>query len=103
MRIMGNNGANYSSDRVYFLSATQSELVNLMGYQYSDTRMENLINKAGSIIPISKMFDRLYHLANKEKELIEISAKLKTAADFVDSALPVIQEINKKKDEDPIE
>jgi hypothetical protein len=100
MKIIGNNGANYSSDKIYFLSATKTELLNLMGYQYGESKVEQLIDKAGSEIPISAMFDRLYHMANKEKELMEISAKLKAAADFVDAALPTIKQVNKKEKEE---
>jgi hypothetical protein len=103
MKIMGNNGANYNSDKIYFLSASRDELINLMGYQYAESKMEELFNKAGSNIPISKMFEKLYRLANKEKELIEISAKLKAAADFINSALPTIQVINEKKKDDQVE
>ncbi len=95
MKIIGNNGAQYSSDKIYFLSATKTELLNLMGYEYGESKPEQLIDKAGSEIPISAMFDRLYRMANKEKELMEISAKLTAAADFINSALPTIKHVNK--------
>ena len=99
MKIIGNNGATYSSDKVYFLSATKTELLNLMGYQYGEKKPEELIDKAGSEIPISAMYDRLYRMANNEKELMEISAKLKAASDFVNSALPTIKHVNRKEEE----
>jgi hypothetical protein len=99
MKIIGNNGANYSSDKVYFLSATKTELTNLMGYQYGDGKVETLIDKAGSEIPISPMYDRLYRMANMERELTEISAKLKAASDFVNTALPTITHVNGKEED----
>ena len=61
-------------------------------------RLAALIDKAGSEIPISTMYDRLYKMANMEKELMEISAKLKAASDFVNSALPTIKHVNGKEE-----
>lgn len=99
----------------YILEATEDELANLMGYS-SDFHRRNYPEGAeqfrrasgrklvpGDIIPIKKMYDHLYTMANKEKELMEISAKLKAAADFVDTALPTIKHVNKDRPEDPVE
>jgi hypothetical protein len=100
MKILGNNGGGYGS-KLYFLSATERELCNLMNYSYSCSGVAEKLNTAGSEIPISAMYDRLYDMANMEKRLMEISVKLKTAADFVDSALPTIKSVNKdNKEED---
>ena len=60
-------------------------------------RMENERLKIGSDIPIAAMYDRLYEMANAEKDLMQISAKLKAAMDFVDTALPTIKSIVKKE------
>ena len=98
MKIIGNNGASYSSDRIYFLTATKTELTNLMGYHYGEEKIDNLISIVDAEIPISAMFDRLYRMANKEKELMEISAKLTAAADFINSALPTIKHVNGKEE-----
>lgn len=97
MKIIGNNGAHYESDREYILTATQEEIANLMGYRYSAKEVSERLNQKGAIIPISKMYDRLSRMANMEKELIEVSAKLKAASDFVNTALPVIGHINEKE------
>jgi hypothetical protein len=97
MKILGNNGSGYDSERVYFLTATKGELANLMGYYYSsEAETKTHLDRPGTEIPINEMFTRLYTLANKEKELMEISAKLKAAADFVNSALPCLKTVNEK-------
>jgi hypothetical protein len=85
----------------YLVEAEAEELSNLMGYRSEyhrrhDKRSDRPLH-AGDNIPISKMYDRLYRMANMEKELTEISAKLKTASDFINTALPTIQHINKEE------
>ena len=100
MKIIGNNNARYESDREYILTATAEEIANLMGYRYSGKEVSEKLNQSGAVIPISAMYKRLYDMSNKEKELMEISAKLKAAADFCDTALPVIKAINRKEGEE---
>jgi len=86
----------------YIVKTDADELSNLMGYKDdyrrkgSDYRIGDL--QIGNVIPINKMFDRLYRMANLEKELTEISAKLKAASDFVNTALPTIGHVNKDKE-----
>lgn len=92
MKIIGIIPTSY--DNGYILEAKREELANLIGYKYSQSKIAEML-KVGNEILISAMFDRLYIMANKEKELMEISAKLKAAADFVDMALPCIKVISK--------
>lgn len=86
------------TDKGYILETTADDLAKLMGYTNDWTRTNTQridgIGYIGDVIPVHAMFDRLYRMANKEKELMEISAKLKAAADFVDSALPTVKHVN---------
>ncbi len=84
------------SNNGFILEADAEELGNMWGYQknnYGDAR--DFRNRDES--PVKKSWERLYRMANMEKELIEISAKLKAASDFVNTALPVIKHINEVK------
>ena len=90
----------------YLIEARGDELSNLMGFANDYRRMEDRDGygrrnyegfAVGHTIPIHKMFDRLYRMANLEKELTEISAKLKAASDFVNTALPTIGRVNEEK------
>lgn len=88
----------------WLLDATGEETSNLMGYRGNYERRERDKStgydlKVGDAIPIGAMFDRLYRMANMERELTEISAKLKAASDFVNTALPTIQRVSEKKEE----
>lgn len=99
MNIIGVNGSGWS-DKTYILTATKEEIANLMGYHYaSEKAVEAALETKGAVIPISAMYGRLYDIANAEKHLMEISAKLKTAADMVDTALPAIRHINKSQED----
>jgi hypothetical protein len=98
MKILGVIPVRYS-DNKYIIEIEHQEIQNLMGYKYSNKELDAKII-VGNEIPISAMYERLYNMANKEKELMEISAKLKAAADFCDTALPVIKSINKKESEE---
>ena len=86
----------------YIVRTNADELSNLMGYEGDRIRRNRTDYpnefRIGSTIPIHKMFDRLYRMANLEKELTEISAKLKAASDFVNTALPTIGRVNEEKD-----
>lgn len=91
----------------YIVRTNADELSNLMGFANDYRRMEDRNGygrrnyeafAVGHTIPIHKMFDRLYRMANLEKELTEISAKLKAASDFVNTALPTIGRVNEEKD-----
>lgn len=89
----------------FLIEADKDELSNLMGYssdfhRRNDRRCERDSFRIGDKIPIKKMYDRLYQMANMGKELTEIAAKLKAASDFVDTALPTIQRVNKKGEEE---
>jgi hypothetical protein len=96
MKIIANVGDGY------LVEATADDLSNLMGfssnYRREDTKDGNgnyyRRLKIGDNIPIHAMFDRLFRMANLEKELVEVSAKLKAASDFVNTALPVVGHIN---------
>jgi len=98
MKIIGVIPIHFADDK-FIMEVERREIQNLMGYKYSDKQLDEKI-AVGNVIPISAMYDRLYDMANKEKELMEISAKLKAAADFCDTALPVIKSINKKESEE---
>ena len=84
----------------YLIEASGDELSNLMGYRNDGYRRADYRSDfaISHVIPIHKMFDRLYRMANLEKELTEISAKLKAASDFVNTALPTIGRVNEEKD-----
>ena len=86
----------------YIVKTDADELSNLMGYEGENVRRNRMDYQnefsIGSKIPIHKMFDRLYRMANLEKELTEISAKLKAASDFVNTALPTVGRVNEEKD-----
>lgn len=93
----------------YLIEASDDELSNLMGYS-SNYRRKDTRNSRGEFLrefqigdnlPIHKMYEHLFRMANLEKELMEISAKLKAASDFVDTSLPTVQHINKDKVEEP--
>lgn len=89
----------------FLIEATADELSNLMGYASDfyrtyDRREGNEKFRIGDKIPIKKMYDRLYGMANMSKELTEISAKLRAASDFVNTALPTIQRVNKSDGEE---
>jgi hypothetical protein len=92
MKIIG------ETENGFIVETDKNELSNLVGYQTDFERTYNTNQrrsfKIGDKIQINAMFDRLYRMANKEKELMEISAKLKAAADFVDAALPTIKHVN---------
>ena len=80
----------------YLLESGSDEISNLMGFtsNYSREREKGQYNfKIGDLIPVNKMFDPLYRMANMEKELTEVSAKLKAASDFVNCALPTITHV----------
>jgi len=83
----------------FMVETDKEELANLMGYE-SDWRRRDRGNdrelRIGDKVPVAKMYDRLYRMGNMGKELTEIAAKLKAASDFVDTALPTIQRVNKK-------
>lgn len=99
MKIIGVNGSGWG-DKEYILTASKEEIANLMGYQYSGEKaVEAALETKNAVIPISAMYGRLYDMANMEKKLMEISAKLKTAADIVDTALPAIRHINKSQED----
>lgn len=98
MKIIGIIPVQYP-DSKYIIEVDKQEVRNLMGYKYPEKELDGKMI-VGNVIPISAMYDRLYDMANKERELMEISAKLKAAADFCDTALPVIKSINKKESED---
>lgn len=98
MKIIGNTG------KGFLIETNKDELSNLMGYASDFSRTYDRKNgqqefRIGDNIPISKMYDRLYRMANMEKELVEISAKLKAASDFVNIALPTIQRVKETEDE----
>jgi len=89
------------SDNQFIFKATMTEMRNLMGYRYSERNLDEKL-VIGAKIPISELYNKLCEMANQEKGLMEISAKLKAAADFCDTALPTIKKINAKDDEVPI-
>jgi len=95
MKILGFIPQGYAENK-YILETTKSELINLMGYRYTAKELDERL-KIGADIPIAAMYDRLYEMANAEKDLMQISAKLKAAMDFVDTALPTIKSIVKKE------
>jgi hypothetical protein len=98
MKIIGITG------KGFIVETDKDELSNLVGYQSDFSRTYNTSQrkefKIGDQIEINAMFDRLYRMANKEKELMEISAKLKAAADFVDASLPTVKHVNGPKEEE---
>lgn len=98
MKIIGKTSAGY------IVETDANELSNLMGYQGDRTRQNELRNyndlRVGDKIPIHVMYDRLFRMANMERELAEISAKLKAASDFVNTALPTIIHVNGDGKED---
>jgi len=100
MKIIGLIPIKYSDDK-FIIEITKTDIRNLMGYRYNSHELDEKL-VIGAELPISKMYDKLCDMANKEKELMEISAKLKAAADFCDTALPTIKNINKsdKKEEE---
>jgi RNA polymerase-interacting CarD/CdnL/TRCF family regulator len=98
MKIIGVIPVKYR-DNKYIVEIEHSEIQNLMGYKYSDKQLDEKI-VVGNEIPIAAMYERLYRMANQEKELMEVSAKLKAAADFCNTALPVIKTINQIDGED---
>ena len=89
----------------FLVEADKDELSNLMGYSndfnrtYDRSKNEQPF-RIGDKIPVKKMYDRLYSMANMGKELSEIAGKLKAASDFVDSALPTIKRVNKGEEEE---
>lgn len=90
----------------FLVEADKDELANLMGYSSDFTRTYDRSKnespfRIGDKIPIKKMYDRLYGMANMSKELSEIAGKLKAASDFVDSALPTIKRVSKGEEEVP--
>ncbi len=89
----------------FLIEADADELSNLMGYsgdywRREDRRSAQRPFAAGDRIPVKRMYDRLYRMANMGKELTEIAAKLKAASDFVDTSLPTIQRVNTDKEEE---
>lgn len=89
----------------FLVETDKDELSNLMGYSNDFSRTYGRSNgesafRIGDKIPIKKMYDRLYSMANMSKELSEIAGKLKAASDFVDSALPTIKRVNKGEGEE---
>ena len=96
MKIIGTIPGRWAEHNKYIMEVHRDEILNLMGFQYPPSKIDELL-VVGNEIPISVMFNRLYTMANKEKELLEISAKLKVASDFINSALPAIKACN----EDP--
>jgi len=88
-------------DGEFIIKLDKTELRQLMGYRYSDHQLDEKL-VIGAKLPISEMYNTLFTMANQEKELMGISAKLKAAADFCDTALPTIKKINAKEDEVPI-
>jgi hypothetical protein len=97
MKVIGLIPEKYN-DGKFIIEVAKTELRNLMGYRYSDRSLDEKL-VIGAELPISEMYNRLFDMANQEKELMEISAKLKAAADFCDTALPTIKSINKKESE----
>ena len=94
-----------TTSKGFLIEADADELSNLMGYsgdywRREDSRREQRPFAVGDRIPVKKMYDRLYRMANMGKELTEIAAKLKAASDFVDTALPTLQRVNTDKEEE---
>jgi hypothetical protein len=98
MKVIGIIPEKYHDNKFIF-EATMTEMRNLMGYRYSQRELDERLS-VGAEIPISEMYNKLFDMANQEKELMQISAKLKAAADFCDTALPTIKLINKQESED---
>jgi len=93
------------TSRGYLIESGEDELANLMGYYNDYQRTNNRIDgkgfpekyKIGDEIPIHAMYDRLYRMTNMERDLTEISAKLRASSDFVNTALPTIKHVNGKE------
>lgn len=78
-------------NETFIISATASELANLVGY-YSDYQMarESKSLEVGDEIQVAKMFQQLYDLTSKKRELEDIRGKLVSAAKLLELEAPVV-------------
>jgi hypothetical protein len=74
------------TERGYIIETSGDELANLIGYysHYSFDR-PNPAPEIGNEVQIAKMFRHLYELGSAQKDIAATAAKLRTAADLIDT------------------
>ena len=78
----------------FLLEARKKDVANLIGYssEWSQEYKENK-PKIGDDIQINKMYNQLYSLAGKQKDLQSVVMTLRGMADLLEPTVPIIREI----------
>lgn len=82
------------TDHGVLLEASRDELARLVGY-FSGFQMDRSGQRIGigDEIQISKMYDQLYDIGRKTKELAEAAKLLRSAASLVEQAVEPIKDL----------
>lgn len=85
MKIIG------KTDEGLLLSATTTEVANLIGFAYdSQLRGSGIKLEPGTEIDVAGMFNQLYKLANAQGQLAKLAAELRAYADRLEVHDPVV-------------
>jgi hypothetical protein len=90
MKIIGERpGATRSAEKTLILEATEKEVARLLGHYFVETNELRDQLKPGAEILVSKMYERLYALA-QNKALPSAVASLRGLADLLETQNPII-------------
>jgi len=74
----------------FVVTATNSEMANLIGYYYDSAESKVGSMKTGDVINIHAMYKQLYALSGARKKITEAQKSLREMADSLERVAPVI-------------
>ncbi len=76
----------------FLLLASEHEVAHLIGYKYpSQAKSQGgVIIEPGLVVQVSEMFDQLYQLQNKRRDLSKMAKQLREVADLLVTTEPII-------------